>query len=80
MPKPKHEQLDFDGLEILADEFTGTFNGTVNTGVAPVTVTYTSGSGPATNGAVTIANSATPTVTELLEFCVELNAKIAALQ
>lgn len=80
MPKPKHEQMDFEGLELVADEFTGTFNGTINSGVAPVTVTVTSGSAPTPNGAVTIANSATPTVTELLEFCVELNAKIAALQ
>lgn len=80
MPKPKHEQLDFDGLEILADEFTGTFNGTVNTGVAPVTATATTGTLPTANGSVTIANAATPTVNELLEFCVELNAKIAALQ
>lgn len=29
MPKPRHEQMDFAGLEIVADEFTGTFNGDV---------------------------------------------------
>lgn len=82
MPNPKHEQLDFRGLELLVDEVTATggFNGTVNSGVAPVSVTYTTGSGPTANGSVTIANAATPTVTELLEFCVELNAKITALQ
>lgn len=81
MAKPKHEQMDFKGLELVADEFTGTFNGTVNTGVAPVTVTYTASNPNITpNGAVTIANGGTPTVAELLEFCVELNAKIAALQ
>lgn len=82
MPNPKHEQLDFRGIELLVDEVTATggFNGTVNSGVAPVTITYTTGSGPTPDGAVTVANSATPTVTELLEICVELNAKIAALQ
>lgn len=30
MPKPRHEQMDFAGLEIVADEFTGSFNGDVN--------------------------------------------------
>lgn len=47
--------------------------------VTAVTVTPTSGSLPTANGAVTIANTATPTVVELLEFCVELNAKLTAL-
>lgn len=27
MAKPKHEQLDYKGLEIIADEFTGTVSG-----------------------------------------------------
>lgn len=43
------------------------------------TMTYTSGSAPAVSGAVTIANSATPTVTELLDYIVELNAKVTAI-
>lgn len=43
------------------------------------TMTYTSGSAPAVSGAVTIANSATPTVTELLDYIVELNAKVNAI-
>lgn len=43
------------------------------------TVTYTSGSAPAVSGALTIANSATPTVAELLDYIVELNAKVTAL-
>ena len=81
MTKPKHEQMDFAGLEIVADEFTGTFNGTVNSGVAPIAVTYTTADpGITPDGAITIANGGTPTVSELLQFCVELNAKIAALQ
>ena len=44
-----------------------------------VSVTASSGALPTANGAVTIADAATPTVDELLEFCVELNAKLAAL-
>jgi hypothetical protein len=43
------------------------------------TVTYTSGSAPAVSGALTIANSATPSVTELLDYIVELNAKVSAI-
>lgn len=46
----------------------------------PVTVTYTTGNPSITpDGEVTIADGATPTVAELLEFCVELNAKIDAI-
>lgn len=44
--------------------------------VQPLTINYTSGSAPATNGTVTFANSASPTVTELLEAFEELNAKL----
>jgi alanine dehydrogenase len=50
------------------------------TAIAAITVTPTAGSLPTANGAVTIANTATPTVVELLEFCVELNAKVDALR
>lgn len=44
-----------------------------------ITVTYTSGSAPAADGSLTVANSATPTVVELLAFCEELNASVASL-
>ena len=44
-----------------------------------MTVTATTGTLPTPNNAVTIANAATPTVAELLEFCVELNAKVVAM-
>ena len=37
MPKPKHEQMDFAGLELVADEFTGTFNGAVGGALSGVT-------------------------------------------
>lgn len=49
------------------------------TPIADIAVTVTSGSEPTPNGAITIANSATPTVVELLEYCRELRAKVEAL-
>lgn len=50
-----------------------------NVGPTKLTVTATAGSLPTPNGAVTIANAATPTVAELLELCMELKAKLDAL-
>lgn len=47
--------------------------------VANLTVSATAGSLPTANGSVTIANAATPTVAELLEYCVELETKLEAL-
>jgi hypothetical protein len=44
--------------------------------VADITTTATSGSLPTPDGSVTIADATTPTVTELLEYCVELEAKL----
>lgn len=38
MPKPKHQQMDFAGLELVASEFTGILNGTVVGALAAVTV------------------------------------------
>lgn len=35
MAKPKHEQMDFAGLQIVADEFTGTVSGAL-TGVTAI--------------------------------------------
>lgn len=46
--------------------------------VADITTTATSGSLPTPDGSVTIADATTPTVTELLEYCVELEAKLEA--
>ena len=46
--------------------------------IANITTTATSGSLPTANGSVTIANAASPTVAELLEYCVELEAKLEA--
>jgi hypothetical protein len=47
--------------------------------VANITTTATAGALPTPDGAVTIADTATPTVTELLEYCVELETKLEDL-
>lgn len=47
--------------------------------VANLTVTATAGTLPTADGEVTIATATTPTVAELLEYCVELEAKVEAL-
>jgi hypothetical protein len=47
--------------------------------VANITTTATAGALPTPDGAITIANTATPTVTELLEYCVELETKLEDL-
>jgi hypothetical protein len=47
--------------------------------VANITTTTTSGSLPSPDGSVTIADATTPTVAELLEYCVELEAKLEAV-
>jgi hypothetical protein len=46
--------------------------------VADITTTATAGSLPTPDGSVTIADATTPTVTELLEYCVEIEAKLEA--
>lgn len=48
--------------------------------LTPLTVTATTGTLPTPDGSVTFANAATPTVTELLEAVVELNAKVNAMR
>ena len=83
-----------DAVDIATGTTTGTKIGTATTqkislwnatpvvqpaAVANITTTATAGSLPTANGAVTIANAATPTVAELLEYCVELEAKLEDL-
>lgn len=51
MPKPKHEQWDWSGLEVIADEFTGIFNGTIAGALASVTV-LTNNTGATANDTV----------------------------
>jgi hypothetical protein len=47
--------------------------------VADLTVTATTGTLPTPAGAVTIADADVPTVAELQEFCVEINAKVVGI-
>jgi hypothetical protein len=49
------------------------------TAIANITTTATTGTLPTADNTVTIANAATPTVVELLDYCVELEAKIEDL-
>jgi hypothetical protein len=83
-----------DGGNVVLGTTTGTKIGTATTqkislwnatpvvqpaAVANITTTATAGALPTPDGAVTIANTATPTVTELLEYCVELEDKLEDL-
>lgn len=55
-------------------------HGTQQSNIADVAITYTTGDPSITpNSAITIADGGTPTVDELLEFCVELNAKVSTI-
>lgn len=75
MGNPKH--TDMRGLVIECASVQNDAGVTISVvPTAKPTVTFTSGSAPATNGSVTIANSATPTVVELLELIYELQAKL----
>jgi hypothetical protein len=47
--------------------------------VTRISRTATAGSLPTADGSITIANAATPTVAELLEYCTELEAKLEEL-
>lgn len=70
MAKDKSHQMDFKGLELIADEFTGSFTGSVsNPAIDALTpVSTADGSDPATTQA--LANA----------LKVKVNAIIAALQ
>ena len=80
-----------DGVNFAFNTSTGTKFGTATTqklaffnatpvvqqsAIADITVTASSGSLPTANGSITIANAASATTTELLEFCVELESKL----
>lgn len=83
--------VNLSAANIVSDTVTGTRIGTATTqlisfynaipiaqptAVANITTTATTGTLPTPDGVVTIANAATPTVVELLEYCVELEAKL----
>ena len=80
-----------DAVNVVLNTSTGTKIGTATTqklaffnatpvvqqsAIANITTTASSGTLPTANGSVTIANAASATTTELLEFCVELESKL----
>lgn len=80
-----------DAVNVVLNTTTGTKIGTATTqklaffnstpvvqqsAIANITTTASSGSLPTANGSITIANAASATTTELLEFCVELESKL----
>lgn len=82
-----------DSVDLAFNATTGTKIGTATTqkigfwnatpvaqpaAIANLTTTATTGTLPTANGTVTIADATTPTVVELLEYCVELEAKLEA--
>lgn len=90
MPKPKHQQMDFVGLELVADEFTGVFNGTVAiadlAGIANLTGTVGTANDAmtaiaATTAAATGADTATlPTKASVDTQITAINNNFADLQ
>ena len=66
-------QLEIDGAKI---GFFGATAAARPSAIADLTVTASTGTLPTANGSVTIANAASATNTELLEYCVELEAKL----
>lgn len=66
MPKTsRSEQMDYKGLEIIADEFTGAFNGTVSGALSGVAlVTTPDGSDAATTQ--TLANALKAKINEII--------------
>ena len=68
-------------LEINANTigFFGSTAAAQSTHVDDITTTATTGTLPTADGSVTIADAASPTNAELLEYCVELEAKVEAL-
>lgn len=61
-----------------ASGFFGAGGGSQPAAIANITTTATTGTLPTADGSVTIANAASPTNSELLEYCVELEAKLEA--
>lgn len=68
------------GTGIAVTNGSGTITLAINstTAIADITTTATSGTLPTADGSVTIADAASPTNAELLEYCVELEAKLEA--
>lgn len=62
--------VQVNGVQVLTSQ---------QSAIANITTTASSGTLPTADGSVTIANAASPTVTELQEYCVELEAKVEAV-
>ena len=84
----------FDAVNFVFSTSTGTKIGTATnqklaffnatpvvqqSAIANITATASSGSLPTANGSITVANAASATTTELLEFCVELESKLESV-
>jgi hypothetical protein len=79
MPKPKHEQLDLAGLEIVADEFTGTFNGSVAGALASVTALTDNSTGTSGGNTIGAVSDVATTANAIATLAAKINAIIAAL-
>lgn len=89
MAKPRHERLDYSGLEIVADEFTGKVTSAGLAGVNPLTGTV--GTANDTMTAVTAATAAdtdataaslasvNTAITEINNNLADLQAKVNAI-
>lgn len=65
--------------EVAGDEVTTKLIAVKGAALTPIVVTPTTGSLPTASGAITIANTGTPTVVELLAYCTDLKAQVDAL-
>lgn len=70
MAKDKSHQMDFKGLELVADEFTGTVNGSVSNAAIDALTAVTTPDGSDATTTQTLANA----------LKVKVNQIIAALQ
>lgn len=86
MPKPRHEQCDYSGLEIVADEFTGTFNGSIAgalSGVAVLTGTVGTANDAMTAVPAAVADATATTAASLASVntsITSINNNLADLQ
>ena len=75
MPKSRHEQMDFKGLEIVADEFTGKATVVALSGVAALTGSV----GTANDAMTAVANASAATTDTSAASLTSVNAAILAI-
>lgn len=89
MPKPRHEQMDFKGLEIVADEFTGSMTvadlasvavltGTVGTANDAMTAVAAATAASTDTSAASLA-SVNTAITAINNNLADLQAKVNAI-